>query len=292
MTVQAAVELFKKCGYKIRKIEGSYFFSRGMVNYSFPQLIDIPINKKVITSLKWKYLISIIKTNSKLKNTYEFILATDNYDILKFAPKKRNDIRKSLKECIFIRPPLNDLIKYGLLINQRTLLKQKRKDKFLTKLSHWEKYISSLYDNEDVEILGAYIETRMVGYITVCKINNRYYIIDPYYDFSASSSSPTQGLIFTLVNRIIQKEGSIIIYYGLDSFSPLPSLNKYKLAMLFKKVPATRAYVLNPLLIPFLKMILIYFLAIKNKKNSGSRLIRNIIRLYKGHEILKKLESI
>ena len=291
MTVDEVVNIFCECGYKIKKINGCYFLSRGLVNYSFPRLEDIPFDKNLLDSLKWKYLVSVIKTQSRIKNTSEFVLETNNYGIEKFATKKRNDIRRSLRDCIFRRPPLEDLLDFGLKINQEALSKQNRRDKFLTDRQCWRKYITSLYHQESILILGAYISDKMVGYITVNRLAGNYYIIDPFYDHKASASAPVKGLIFTLVNQIIKDKGSIRISYGLDSFNPLPSLNKYKHSMLFERKPATRAFVINPLLMPFLKGIVFLYIRVLKYKNIKNPFIRKVIQLYQGTRILSKTKQ-
>lgn len=291
MNVDEAANVFRNCGYSINKINGCYFLDRGLINYSFPQQIDLEFEVAHLNSLKWKHLISIIKTQSKIKNTNEFVLDTNNYGIEKFAAKKRNDIRKSLRDCIFKRPSLEDLLDIGLKINRETLSRQGRRDKFLTNRRCWSKYITSFYYQSGILILGAYIADRMVGYITVCKIGGNYYIIDPFYDHKVSASAPVQGLIFTLVNQIIKESGSIRIIYGLESFNPLPSLNKYKESMLFKRIPATRVYVINPLLLSFLKVIVFLYIRVFKYKNIKNPFIRKVIFLYQGTRILAKTKQ-
>jgi hypothetical protein len=289
MEIDKIACIYKSCGYNIRQKDGQYFLNRGLVNYSFPFLVNMPIKEHSISSLKWKYLITILKTQSSIKNTYEFLLETDNYSIENFSARKRNDIRKSLKDCKFKRPSLEDLFTYGLKINRQTLSRQSRDDRFLTHKRYWEKYITNFYNDDNIFILGAYIDNNMVGYITVCKILESFYIIDPYYDKAASGSSPVQGLIFTLVNHLIKREGKIKIYYGIDSFEPLPQLNKYKESMLFKRVSATRAYIINPVILPFFKIIVYFYLRVLKQKNIQNSKVRKMVRLLKGNRILNNL---
>ena len=150
MNIEKVVSVFTSCGFKINKIGGYYFLDRGWINYSFPQLINMPINSNLINSLKWRYLLTIIKTESRIKNTYEFVLETNDYGIDKFAPKKRNDIRKSLKDCVVKRPSLEDLFHFGLSMNRQTLARQGRNDKYLTDDRYWRKYITSFYSQENI----------------------------------------------------------------------------------------------------------------------------------------------
>lgn len=288
MNIEEIVSIYRNCGFTINKIAGYYFLNRGWINYSFPQLIDININGNLINSLKWRYPLTVIKTESRIKNTYEFVLEANDYGLAKFNGKKRYDIRKSLKDCVFKRPGLEDLFQFGLKMNQQTLARQGRNDKFLTNDQHWRKYIKSFYSQENIYILGAYIADRMVGYITVCKIAGNYYIIDPFYDRQAADSSPMHGLIFTLVNQLIEKNGSIKIFYGVDSFSPLPNLNKYKQSMLFKRVPTTRVYLINPILLLPIKLIIFYNICLLKRKSIRNSFTRKSINLYQGHRLLSK----
>jgi len=291
MKIEDFITIYRKGGFRINKIAGHYFLHRTWMNYSFPQLIDIHLNDTLINSLKWRHPLTVIKTECRIKNAYEFILETSDYSIDKFAIKKRNNIRKSQKDCSFKHPSLEDLQSFGLRINQQTLKRQERSDKYLCDCKCWKKCITSLYNQPDISILGAYISDRMVGYLIIGKINENYYITHPYFDKDASSSSPMPGLIFSMVNQLIARDGKIRISYGFDSFNPLPDLVKYKLSMLFHRVPTTRVYVINPILLFFLKMVLFYHFGILKQKNSTNRIVRKIVSLVQGSRILVKLKN-
>lgn len=166
--------------------------------------------------------------------------------------------------------------------------KQGRSDRHLTKLSDWQRYISALYNSGKCRILAAYIDSRIVGYITAVNICGSYYILDPYYDLKAAASSPTQGLIFCLVNQILDEEGQITIYYGIESFSPLPSLNKYKQSMLFRREPATRVYFLHPFVKLGIWILVMFSVKILRKKSFKSLFMKKSIWLLQGSRIPSK----
>lgn len=291
MKVDNIVSIYRDCGFVINQIKGFYFLDRGRINYSFPQLNDIPVNDDLINSLKWRYPLTVIKTQSRIKNTYEFVLETNDYNINRFPIKKRTNIRKSLKDCVFKRPSLEDLYNFGLLINHQSLDRQGRQDKFLIDKKCWKKYITSFYNQENIFILGAYIAERMVGYIMVCKLEENYHISQIYYDKNFSASCPAPGLTFTLINQLIEKNGWIRISYGLDSIKPLPSLNRYKQEMLFQKIPATRVYVINPLLKPLLKLTVFFMFNILRQKRISNPLFHEVVNLIKGNRILERIKQ-
>jgi hypothetical protein len=286
MNAEEFVSLFRNCGLRINTIGNHFFNQQGLINYSFPTLAKISIKYSLIKSIRWEYLISVILTELQRKNTYEFILNTSDYNIEQFAKKTRNRIRKSLQNCEFKRPDFKDLISFGLTINQQTFKRQHKKDPLFTNPIKWNKYISSLYFHENVFILGAYYAGRMVGYIIVTELEERFIICHAYIDrIDSEITDPMNGLIYSMVNQLVEKNKSVNISYGIDSFTELPELNRFKSNMLFDKVPVSRVYILNPLLLPFVKLVIFYNLHFLKRRSIKNAFTRNMIRLYQGHRL-------
>ncbi|MBI9063355.1 MAG: hypothetical protein JEZ14_15340 [Marinilabiliaceae bacterium] len=291
MKLNDFIGIHRESNYTIKKIDDYYFINRGLINYSFPQLIEIPINNRLINTLKWRYLISVIKTKSRIKNNYEYILKSDSYELDDFRKRTRTTIRKSLKCCVFKTPLFKDLLHAGLKINRQTLKLQKRRDEFLSKLEHWEKYISQFYNNEDSIILGAYFGKKMIGYAIAYKLEGKHYFHLQHIDRDYSTYYPMSGLMYTIVNRLIKENGTIEISDGIESFNPLPTLNRFKTYMRFNRVPISRVYVLHPMLIVIFKPILFFYLRILGKRNVRNQWVRKIITLYQGHRMISKIIS-
>jgi hypothetical protein len=288
MNLHDLVLLYQESGFTINKFGANYYLNRGFINYSFPQLSDIQLDKSLLNLLKWKSILTVIQTDLRFRNTHEFILETDRYDIEGFNCKVRNRIRRSLRDCTFRRPSLADLLLNGLEINRQNEARHKTHHRMLTNKEKWARFITSFYTDEHVYILGAYINDEMIGYIMAYKYLGKYILVNPYFNYKACCSGPMNGLLYTLINKLIEKEGTIKISYGLESFVPLPRLNNFKYSMLFKRVPATRLLLINPLLLPFIKLIVfvnIVLLKHHNVKNSGTR---QAILLYQGHRLLTK----
>jgi len=285
------VRIHRDSGYSITKRENYYFLNRGIVNYSFPQLLEIPLNYKLVQSLRWRYLISVIKADSKIKNNYEYILKTDSYELDDFRKKTRTTIRKSLNTCSFKRPSLQDLITSGLAINQQTLKLQERSDKFLTNPQCWEKYISLFYNNIDSIILGAYFEDKLIGYAIAYELEGKHYFHLQHIDRNYATYYPMSGLMYVIINQIIKEKGRIEISDGIESFDPMPSLNQFKTYMRFERVPINRVYIIHPALLILLKVIVFYYVHLLGKRNVSNQWIRRIITLYQGHRVLSKILS-
>jgi len=288
MNVEEYIRIYRAGGHKIITLCSYYFQPRGLRNYSFPLDHEIMVTDKMINSLKWKYLITIICTKSLKKNAYEHLLQTDRYDLVGFDHKVRNRIKKSLQNCLFKRPSIEDMLDFGLKINRQTLKIQKRKDKPLTDIKLWNNYLQSLYAREDTEILGAYFNNRMVGYLVVLQIEGKYCLVNAFIDRKDSEvTCPMNGLIYTIVNHLIKKNRSINISYGLETFNnPRPELSRFKRQMLFKPVPATRVFVINPVVLIVFKLIILFNIKVLKQRRVTSPFTKKIIMLYQGHRIL------
>ena len=130
MKIEELIEVYKDS--RIKKVGGNYFISHLWKSYSFPLSNIILINDQVVKYLKWRYLISVIYTESAKKNTYEFIVDTNDYSLDRFSSKTRNQIKKSLSTFSFEKPSLEEMITDGFRINQKTLKEQKREDRILS----------------------------------------------------------------------------------------------------------------------------------------------------------------
>jgi hypothetical protein len=287
MKVDELISIYRDCGFKINNICDKYFTRQGWVNYAFPPLVKTPVRSNLIESLQWKYLITVILTELRRKNTYEYILQTSDYSLEKFAKKTRNRIRKSLQNCTFTRPGLDDLLKFGLAINQQTLKRQHKNDKTLTDVRYWTRYITTLYSQESILILGAYYAGRMVGYIIASEVEGKFIIFHAFIDrVDSEITDPMNGLLYTLINQLIEKNRSVKISYGLDSILELQELNRFKSNMLFDRIPVTRVYILNPLLLPFVKFIIFLYMHLLKRKSIKNSFTRKLVRLYQGHRLL------
>jgi len=289
MKIEEFIKTSQNGGEKIVTICGHYFQPHFWKCYSYPLYVKIPVNHNLVRSLRWKYLITTVFTETIIKNTYEFVLSTNNYDINNFQTKKRNEIRQSLNNFTFKKPAFEDMLITGREINKQAIKKQKRKDNKLTNVYNWRKYLSSIYSNDSVIIHGAYAGDRLVGYLIVFEIDQKYNIHYAFIDrYATGNKSPMNGMLYALINKLIKENGTVNISYGVFSFIPKPELYKYKLDMQFKMIPASRVYIINPVLLFFFDIIIFFSIKLLKKKNIRNKLVRKIISLYQGNRILNR----
>lgn len=293
MDLQKLMKLHRDCGYRIHRVHDYYFYSRWIrkelfpLNSSFPPNYKISLNKRLVNALKWRFLISPVLIDTKKKDLYEFVLTTNNYELERFDRKVRNRIRKSLQTCDITRPSLEDLLDDGLLINRQTCERQSRKDKLITDKKLWSKYITSIYNDSEYIIWGAYYEKRLIGYLIIYELEGKFNMLQALISRdNSSATNPMCGLMYTAVNSLIKQYGHITLSYGMHIFQAPNPLIRFKQNMLFKIVPLSRAYVINPVLLLLIKPMVFVTIKILHKRNVRYKWLRNILRLYQGHRKL------
>jgi hypothetical protein len=293
MKIEEYVSLNRFWGYSIKKIGNNYFHYRWVrersfpLNSSFPPNQRISVDRKLMNALKWRFLISPVLIDAPRKDSYEYVLTTGNYGLEQFDRKTRNRIRKSLKTCTFRRPTLENLLNDGLSINRQTCGRQARKEKMLITDKHWCKYITSIHSNEEFMILGAYFEERMAGYLIAYELEGKFNLLQAFIDREYSSvTNPMCGLLYIMINDLIKKQGPVTISYGMHKLSGSNPLNRYKQHMLFEVIPASRGYIVNPVLLSFIRLVIFITIKIRKRKSVRSKWIRYFVELYQGHRIL------
>jgi hypothetical protein len=217
------------------------------------------------------------------KDIYEFLLKADNYEMDRFDTKTRNRMRKSLNACTFRRPSLAELQAEGLALNRQTCERQHRREPTLTDQRLWNRHISLVHANGEFIILGAYLEGRMIGYLAAYQVEGTYNLLHAFIDRNHSSLSPMCGLLYTMINNLIREHGPVSVSYGMHKFSGPTPLNNFKKKMLFEMVPATKGYVINPVVLFFIRMAVFTSIGILKRKNLKYKWIRNLVHLYQGH---------
>lgn len=257
MKTDEFVCLNRELGHNIISFNGYHWMKKNDgIAISIPSLeIIFPTRSNFMYLFKKGVKIISFKTDLGHYNSFEYVFYGNEYYIEHFDSKTRNQIRKSLKSCVFSRPQLSDLVDTGFEINVATLTRQGRFIDYLGIKDLWTQYITNLYNARDVFILGAYYDKLLISYSLFIKINEVYCIYHPFINLEYSSYCPMNGILFTFINETIKSEGQIKISYGLASYIDKPGLDKFKKAMMFVEEPITRISVINPLFSLFINKI-------------------------------------
>ncbi len=262
MLIDEYITLNNKLGHQILRTDSiSWIIREDKTSVSCPQEISIfPSKDNIKRLLKQGIIVISFRTDLSEKNYFEYIFQGTSYDLNDFDRKTRNRIKKGLNSCQVKSAALTDLLSEGLNINQQTTDRQEREESMLTNKLQWEKYISTLYNEEDVHIKGAYVDNLLIAYAIFIKIENKYYIYHPYMKREYSSFCPMNAIYFSFINEILMSEDDIQISAGLSSYIDKKDLDRFKTNMRFEKIPCSRVLVVSSKIAPFINSLGYWFI--------------------------------
>lgn len=288
MNLEEFAGLNRSWGHSISLIGTRYFVRRSHRLYHFPAETITRVDRELVRNMRWKALATSVLMDIPRKDMYEFILSTRSYYLDGFDKKTRSGIRKSLKNCTFRRPELEELFTDGLRINRATLARQAKTEEILSDRNKWQHYMTSVYHHEAFRILGAFYQGRMVGYLIIYPLEGKFNILKAYIDREDSAiTHPMAGLLYTMINSLISEFGQVTVSYGMHEFRGHSTLNSFKKHMLFQPVPSTRGYILHPFLAPLLGMAICFLVRILKRHRFKRSWSRKLLRTYQGYRHLR-----
>ena len=217
-----------------------------------PEMVVFPTDEEITLVFRQGVRAISFRTETEGKNFFEYLYEGATYNLEQFDRKVRNRVKKGLSSCQVMTPDLTDLMTQGLRINQQTIERQARDEQYLTNPELWERFITTLYDADDVHVRGAYVDGVLAAYAVFMKVNDQYYVYYPYMDREYAAHCPMNAIYFAFINDRIESEGSIRISAGLSSYIEKKELDRFKTNMLFEMVPCSRVLVISPRIAPLI----------------------------------------
>ena len=186
--------------------------------------------------------------------TFEYVWDDKNFDLDSLHKDAKRNVRKNLEECI-VRPLSYDLLRAeGCSINLDVMRRQGRSisRSFLTDPVLWKEYLDVCETLPFMEGFGAFIEDRLCAFSLVVQMDDYCYTYQPYARADSLKKYSMNVLIYSVVRTLLARPNVSCVSYGMESFVPHPTLERFKLAMGCRKRPIHRRVIVNPLLRPVL----------------------------------------
>jgi hypothetical protein len=211
------------------------------------------------------------------------------YGLDQFDDEASWRIRTSLNNCEFRRPSLSDLARQGRKINRASKVNPAGSVHFLNTKKRWVKCVRSIYFHPGFNILGAFYEDEMVGYLITYLVEGKYHILqaNALPDITGEAQ-PMAGLVYTRINDLIQEKGIVNISLGMSPFNGTSSHTAFVRQMLFKPVPYSQGYILNPLKVLMLKLRIMNLIRVKSVHRVSRKRTKKTVKLYQGYRTVKR----
>jgi hypothetical protein len=184
--------------------------------------------------------------------TFEYIWDDKQYGLDSLHKDAKRNVRKNLDVCIFKPVDYALLIQEGCAINREVYSRQKREPDFQTNQDQWRAYLETCAKLPFMEAYGVFYNHKLCGYSLALFVDDYCYTFHPYAHSDYLKFYPMNVLIYSLVQQILQRPGVSCVSYGVESYTPRPTLERFKIAMGCRKRVLRRQIVVHPFLRPAL----------------------------------------
>lgn len=221
---------------------------------SFPQHRRIHLTRGEATRLFLRGAAVIRYTCDEAEGTssFEYVWDDKNFGLESLHKDAKRNVRKNLEMCSVRRIPYEVLRSEGCDINRSVFARQGRHMpvSFLTHDGLWRKYLDVCETLPFVEAYGAFIEDRLCAFSLVLLMDDYCYTYHPFALTESLKHYSMNVLIYSIVKTMLERPQISCVSYGLQSFAPHPTLERFKLAMGCRKRPIGRRVLVNPLARP------------------------------------------
>lgn len=180
--------------------------------------------------------------------SFEYVCDDKDFGLHSLAPDARRRVRRGLESCDVRRVDFELLARHGYAINQSALARQKRPapahfaDEML-----WRRYMQACASIPTLTAFGAFVNARFIGFSIAANVEDHSYLHHTHAFADELKHSPINLLTYTVTKAMLERPEVSCVSQGMEPFVALPGVERFKLAMGFRKRPMRRRVVVNPL---------------------------------------------
>jgi hypothetical protein len=239
-----------------QEAEGSFWRMHGRgVMMRKPTFHLVPPDADEVNHILWKgraavasYLRSVDEQH--LANAYLYLCTDQTYTLDKLSPVMRRNVRRGLKELEISPLTLEQLLSHGLTAfcdnRRRNGLSDGTPDVFRRRFTGFAKVPEQVF-------FGAWKGDQLAAFVTAIEVED-WAELGCFSMDAFLHCRPNDTLIYYTLHQYLVERRFRLVSYGLSSIqtdSNSAGLHNFKLKVGFQALPVHRAFVLHPLLRPF-----------------------------------------
>jgi hypothetical protein len=179
--------------------------------------------------------------------SFEYVCDDENFGLEALAPDARRRVRRGLESCEVRPVSFETLAREGSVINRSVFARQGRvRRSVMTDDARWARYMTICSELTSMEAYGAFIDGRIVGFSIAVYLDEYCYLFHTHAFSDYMKFNPIYALTYTVMRNALQKPEIKYVSQGLESFLVLPEVERFKLAMGFRKRPLGRRVEVSP----------------------------------------------
>jgi len=178
--------------------------------------------------------------------SFEYVCDDANFGLTTLAPDARRRVRRGLESCEIKPVEFARLAREGCAINRSVFERQGRvTQSVLTDPAQWSRYMMVCSDLSNMVAYGAFIDGRLCGFSIGVYVDEYCYLFHTHAHSEFMKFGPIYALTYSVMNFAFQKPEVRCVSQGLESFRLLPEVERFKLAMGFRKRPLGRRVIVS-----------------------------------------------
>lgn len=218
---------------------------------------------------------TVLPSGERPANAVLYLCRDSEYNLDKLGKNARYDVRRGLKEFDIRFIEQHEVLELGKQAYTDTL------GRAGLSAAHREKFEAAFGRSHPGKCyLGAIREGRLAAFLQLVAVND-WVSLGGYSANEFLSLCPNNALVFFAARYYLSEKNLRVIDYGLSSVQAVSNargLDHFKQKMGFEAVPVHRAFIVNPLLRPFVNRF-------------SSALVNSMLKLSPQHTLLKKAEG-
>ena len=220
---------------------------------SFPPHRPICLPAKEARRFFWRGVAAIRHTcdSSEGLPSFEYIWDDKNFGMHSLHRYARRNVRRNIDSCVVRSVEFELLAKEACAINRSAFARQKRPmNSLFTDDSRWNEYMKACGRLPALEAYGAFVEGRLCGYSLAMLVDDYCYLVHTSAATEYLKYCPMNILIYSIVETMLARQSVRRVSAGLESFTPHPTIEQFKLGMGCRKSIIYRRVVMNPVARP------------------------------------------
>ena len=183
--------------------------------------------------------------------SFEYVCSDKNFSLATLAPDARRRVRRGLEACEIRPVNFGVLASEGCAINRSVYGRQERVlESALTDERRWARYMTVCSELSGLDAHGAFVDGRLIGFSITAYVDEYCYLFHTHAYSDYMKLSPIYALTFSVMQKAFARPGIRNVSQGLESFLDLPEVERFKLAMGFRKKALGRRIEISPLVRP------------------------------------------
>jgi len=261
MDAEIFAEWLSRQGHRVLRTPSSFWFDAGFGAYqAFPYHWLVQPSEQELDELLVKSRAIALRYSAPLENpvgciSYHAVYQASKYELDLLERRTRQNVRAGLNNCKVEQISFRRLAEEGWALEKDTVDRQARKLDFDEK--HWRRRCDIAAQFPGFEAWGAVADGRLVASLLTLQIDDSCEFLSQQCYHAYLGKRVNNALTFVVTQTMVNRPGTSLIFYALQSLDASPSVDEFKFRMGYVARPVRQRVVLHPWLVPLVRPALV-----------------------------------